>query len=181
MWPVHWQEHGRPRLFQAVTQCHKRLFRRHGHVRRRLPLDPLVRLVWILRDGLAVLETTKQPDEEAEKDKRCETWDEGQTLDVQAWPHIAAVEEHVVLQVAEVGGRIDISGAPLVGERAVVEVPECFWLLHSVDFLPRPHILTVFIGFVEDLVLPHVEIQNQHQEDDPVVEPLTCKETRDCY
>lgn len=132
----------------------------------------------VLREGLAVLKSPEQPDEKPEEDKRRQAGDEGQALDVQAGSDVSAVEEHVALHVGHVGVWINVGGAPLVGERAVVEVYECFRLLHSVDLLARPDILTVLVGLVKDLVLPHVEVQNQHEKNDAVVEPLTCKRDR---
>lgn len=181
--PVHRQEHGRSRWFQTVVHGHVHLLRRHAHLlavlRRRLPLYPLVRLVWVFREGLAVLESPEQPDEEPEEDERPQARDEGQALDVQAGSRVAAVEEHVPLHVGDVAVGVDVGGAPLVGEGAVVEEAERFRFLHCEDLLARPDVLTVLVGLVEDLVLPHVEVQNQHEEDDAVVEPLTCNETRD--
>ena len=182
MRPVHRQQHGRSRSLQRVAHGHVQLLWRHAHLlavlRRRLPLYPLVRVVLVFREGLAVLESPEQPDEEPEEDERRQAGDERQALDVQAGADVAAVEEHVPLDVSRVGVGIDVGGAPLVGERAVVEVHECLWLLHCVDLLPRPDVLTVLVGLVEDLVLPHVEVQNQHEEDDTIVEPLTCNETQ---
>lgn len=181
MRPVHRQQSGHPRPFQAVAHAHVRLLGGRAHLlavlRRRFPLDPLVGLVLVFHERLAVLKPAEEPDEEPEEDERRQTWDEGEALDVQARPGVAAVEEHVPLHVAPVGVGVDVGGPPVVGERAAVEVDQGFGLLYRVDLVSGPHVLAVFVGLVEDLVLPHVEVQNQHEEDDAVVEPLTCNNT----
>lgn len=114
----------------------------------------------IFVEGLTILKSPKQPDEEPKEDERCQARDKGQALDVQAGSNVAAVEEHVLLHIGRIGAGVDVGRAPLVGECAVVEVPECVWLLYCENLLTRPNVLTIFIGLVEDLVLPHVEVQN---------------------
>lgn len=153
-----------------------RLLWRHSHLLAvlggRFLLNPLIRLVLVFREGLAALKPAQQPDKKAKEDERGKAGDESQAFDVQACPGVPAVQEHVSVHVGHVGGGVDVGGPPLVGERAVVEVPQSLGLFHSVDLLTGPNVLTVFIGFVKDLVLPHVKVQNQHQEDDAVVEPF---------
>lgn len=181
--PVHWEENGRSRPLQAVAHSHVHLLWRHPHLFAvlgwRLPLDPLVRLVLTVCERLAVLKSPEEPDEEAEEDERSQARDEGQALDIQAGSDVAAVEEHVPLHVAPVGAGVDVGGAPLVRQRAVVEVLERFWLLHRVDLLTRTNVLPILVWLVEYLVLPHIKVQNQDEEDDAIVEPLAYNETRD--
>lgn len=180
MGPVHRKQNGHSRRLQAVAHAHVRLLGGHAHLlavlRRRLPLDPLVGLVLVFHECLAVLKAAEEPDEEPEEDKRRQTGDEGEALDVQARPCVAAVQEHVPLHVAQIGVGVDVGGPPVVGERAVVEIDQRFGLLHREDLVSGSHVLTVLVGSVEDLVLPHVEVQNQHEEDDAVVEPFPCKQ-----
>lgn len=35
-------------------------------------------------------------------------------------------------------------------------------------------ILTVHVWFIEDLVFPHVQVENHYDEDDAIVEPFPC-------
>ena len=65
-----------------------------------------------------------------------------------------------------------VAGTPVVGEqRGVGGLQECL-VLHCVDVAGAVRVLAEVEGLVEDLVLPHVQVQDDHQEDDAVVEPL---------
>lgn len=177
---IHRQQHWRAQSFQAVAHWEMRLLWRHSHLLAVLGgglfLNPLVRLVLTFREGLAALKPAQQPDEEAEEDKRSKTRDKSQTFDIKAGPGVSAVQKHVSKHVRHVGRGVNVGGAPLVSKGAVVKVLQSLRLFNGVDLLTRADVLAVLIGFVKDLVLPHVKVQNQHEEDDAIVKPLACNE-----
>lgn len=169
---VHQEQHGRSGPLQRHAHGDVSVLWRHSQIGRRLPLDALVGLVLVLRERLAVLETAEEPNEEPEENERRQARNERQAFDIQAGAHVPAVQEHVSLDVCVVGAGIGVLRAPLPGQRAAVEVPQGVRVLHGVDLLSRTHVLAIFIGFIEDLILPHVEVQDEDQEDDAVVEPF---------
>ncbi len=169
---VHQKQHGCPAPLESLAHGDVHFIRRDSQIRWWLALDGLVALVLILRERLAVLEASEQPDEEPKEHEGCQTRDEHQAFDVQTGAHIAAVKEHVFLDVRLVGERVDVSGAPLPSQRAAVEVAQRLWILHGVDLLSWTQVLTIFIGLVEYLVLPHVEVQDEDQEDDSIIKPF---------
>lgn len=169
---VHQEQHGRSGPLQRLAHGDVSVLWGHSQIGWRLSLDALVGLILVLRDRLAVLETTEEPNEEPEEDERRQARNERQAFDIQTGAHVAAVQEHVSLDVRLVGAGICVLRAPLPGQRAAVEVLQGVRVLHGVDLLSWTHVLAVFIGLIEDLVLPHVQVQDEDQEDDAIVKPF---------
>ncbi len=112
---VHQKQHGCPAPLQGLAHGDVHFLRRDSQIRWRLALDALVALVLILRKRLAVLEASEQPDEEPKEHEGRQSRDERQAFDVQTGAHVAAVKEHVSLDVRLVGARVDVGGAPFPG------------------------------------------------------------------
>lgn len=161
---VNQEQHGCSGSLQRLAHCDVSVLWRRSRIGRRLSLDALVGLVLVLRERLAVLKTTEEPNEEPDESERGQARNERKAFDIQTSAHVPAVQEHVSLDVRLVEAGICVLRPPLPGQRAAVEVPQGFWVLDGVDLLSWTHVLAVFVGLIEDLILPHVQVQNEDQE-----------------
>ena len=63
---------------------------------------------------------------------------------------------------------------PFISHKSSVSPSQELSVRYAVDITLRVCVLAIGKRFVEDLIFPHVQVQDHDNEDDTVVEPFAC-------
>ena len=135
------------------------------------PLPPLLQPASV-RVFLRRLESAVNPDEDSEQQEDGDVWDEGHGLEGQGVVVEAAVHHGVARDERSVGGRVQGHVSEIEHQQRRVVGVQTVLVKHRVDSTGRVGVLAVLHWLEEYLVLPHVQIKQDHEKQNPVIEPF---------